>query len=134
LTAKKLNGQNVEAGDILISSRGARKTRVVVIPEGVGSNIVFSANFIRLGLKNINKYHPHFVKFFLDSPVGQYFIKSYQTGSMVTVLSTKDIEKILIPKMPYVEQEAIANHLLQVQKEYKEQLNSANVRKKEGYM
>ncbi|WP_010650448.1 N-6 DNA methylase [Oceanobacillus massiliensis] len=134
LTAKKLNGQNVIAGDILISSRGARKTRVVVIPEDVESNIVFSANFIRLRLNNLNKYHPHFVKFFLDSPVGQYFIKSYQTGSMVTVLSTKDIEKIMIPQISYEEQDVIANHLLQVKKEYMKQLNLANVIKQDGFM
>jgi len=134
LTTKKLKEHSVEAGDILISSRGAKKTKVVVIPEGVESNVVFSNNFIRLRLNNLNKYHPYFVKFFMDSPVGQYYIKSYQTGSMVTVLSTKNIEKIMIPKISYEKQEGLANHLLQVQKEYREQLNLANVRKQEGFM
>lgn len=111
----------LQKGDILISSRGTKNTKIIVIPD-TEKQLVFSSNFVRVRINNLNHWHPYYIKLFLDSPVGQFFIKASQTGSMVSVLSAKDIEKISVPIKTYIEQEKIANRFLEAQMHYQLEL------------
>lgn len=108
---KQYESYSLQSGDVLISSRGTKNTKIIVVPQ-TSKKLVFSSNFLRLRVNNFAEWHPYYIKLFLDSPVGQFFIKSYQTGSMVAVLSARDIEKIAIPFKTYKEQENIATYHL----------------------
>lgn len=133
INSKRLKEYMLVPGDILISSRGTRKTKVVVVPD-TEKTLIFSSNFIRLKLHNNNEYDPYFIKLFMDGPLGQYYVKSYQKGSMVTVLSAKDIEKISIPKISYNKQVKISRQMLQLQQEYEKSIREAEEKKKRGFM
>lgn len=120
-SSKQYESYSLQSGDILISSRGTKNTKIIVVPQ-ISKKLVFSSNFLRLRVNNFAEWHPYYIKLFLDSPVGQFFIKSSQTGSMVAVLSAKDIEKITIPFKTYKEQESIATHHLAVTMRYRLEL------------
>lgn len=121
ISPKQKQDYLLQKGDILISSRGTKNTKIIVIPD-TDKQLVFSSNFVRVRINNLNHWHPYYIKLFLDSPVGQFFIKASQTGSMVSVLSAKDIEKISVPIKTYNEQEKIANHFLKTHMQYRLEL------------
>lgn len=92
---KKTGPYEIKEGDILISSRGAT-IKVAVVPS-VDKKLILSHNFI--GLRPKKGVNPYFIKAFLESPVGLYYITSQQKGTAVTVLTIKDIENIPVPNL-----------------------------------
>lgn len=87
----RVEAYKVEAGDIVISNKGA--TKVCIIPEHEGE-VLISQNFLGLRLKGGN--NPEYVKEFLESPIGQYLIESRKTGTAVTMINTKDLKELPI--------------------------------------
>ena len=92
---KKTGPYEVMEGDILISSRGTA-IKVAVVPS-TDKKLILSHNFI--GLRPRKGVNPYFIKSFLESPIGLYYIISQQKGTAVTVLTTKDIENIPVPNL-----------------------------------
>ncbi len=92
---KKTSTYEVMEGDILISSRGAA-IKVAVVPS-TDKKLILSHNFI--GLRPRKGVNPSFIKAFLESPIGLYYITSQQKGTSVTVLTIKDIENIPVPDL-----------------------------------
>lgn len=114
----------LQEGDLLISSRGTRQTKFIVVPK-IDKKMIFTNNFIRLRLRRLEEWDPTYLKIFLESPIGQYYLKSSQTGSLVSVLSAKDIQKLTVPSLSIEKQRAIVIQHEQAQKAYKEALENA---------
>lgn len=132
LNAKKAKEYELLPGDVLVSSRGT--TLKVTVISNTDVPLVFSSNFARIRIYDPQYFSPEFIRIFLDGPVGQYYVNAFQTGSVVTVLSTKDIEQISIPELPIELQQEVAKQILLSDKEYEETLAAAQRKKKEGYI
>lgn len=132
LSPKKAKEYELVPGDILISSRGTA-LKVTVIGE-MDLPLVFSSNFTRIKLYDNQKYSPSFIKIFLEGPIGQYYLKAFQTGTVVTVLSTKDIASITIPEVPFERQVEVSEQILKSDQEYEEMVKAAQKNKEEGYL
>lgn len=124
LTEKQQQNYLLQEGDLLISSRGTKQTKFIVVPK-MEKRVIFTNNFVRLRIRFLDKWNPTYLKIFFESPIGQYYVKSLQTGSLVSVLSAKDIEKLKVPLLPIDKQcTIVAQHEL-AQNAYKEAVQQA---------
>lgn len=116
---KRIEKYTVNKGDILLSCRG-NSIKVAVVKD-IPENIIVSNNFIKITPNyNIN---PYFIKVYFESPVGQYYINSKQTGTTIKVLSASDLYDMPIPVLSMKEQSKVANKYICSKNEYKEGLN-----------
>ncbi|QRG65966.1 N-6 DNA methylase [Brevibacillus choshinensis] len=119
LGPKRARDYELESGDILLSSRGTMLKMTVVTPEDLKEKpLVFSQNFLRIRVSNFAQYEPHYIKAFLESPIGQYYLQAYQRGTTVTVLSHRDVASIKLPNLTIEKQREIAEMLLQSDEAY----------------
>lgn len=125
------NVENYELleGDVILSSRGTA-IKIAVIPE-LEQPTLLSNHFICIRPnRNVNS---HFLKAFLESPLGMFYLVNSQKGSTVTILTNKDIEDIPVPDVPKDEQENIATGFIQSDKEYEERLKEAQTKHAKAY-
>jgi len=125
------NADNYELkkGDVILSSRGTA-IKIAVIPE-LEQPTLLSNHFICIRPnRNMN---PHFLKAFLESPLGMFYLVNSQKGSTVTILTNKDIEDIPVPYVSDDEQEKIANSFIQSDKEYEDRLIEAQAKQIQSY-
>lgn len=115
---KRIEKYTVKKGDILLSCRG-NAIKIAVV-EDIPDNIIVSNNFIKITTNyNVN---PYFVKAYLESPVGQYYLNLKQTGSTIKVLSASDLYDMPIPMLTIEKQDIIAKKSIDSKNEYKEGL------------
>lgn len=114
---KKISSYGVREGDVLISCRGTA-VKVAVVPK-LDEDMILSHNFI--GLRPRVGVNPYFIKAFLESPIGYYYLTLKQKGTAVKIINKNDLEDILIPNMDLDKQNKIAQrfidsdeHLIQV--------------------
>ncbi|MEG1255536.1 N-6 DNA methylase [Clostridium sp.] len=98
----RVEAYKVEAGDIIISNKGA--TKVCIIPEHEGA-VLISQNFVGVRLKYGN--NSQYVKEFLISPIGQYLIESRKSGTAVAMINSKDLKELPIVYVDAKEQDKI---------------------------
>lgn len=132
ISPNKAKGYELEPGDVLLTSRGTL-FRVTVIPN-TDIPLLFSQNFARIRLFDTERYSPYFIKIFLESPIGQYYVKAFQTGSAQMVLSTKDILSISIPKLSLDQQREVSDQILRSDREYEKAIEAARRNREEGYL
>ncbi|MNT33857.1 EcoKI restriction-modification system protein HsdS [compost metagenome] len=126
LSHKRARDYELEPGDLLLSSRGTTlKMMVVTLDDLKSKPMVFSQNFLRVRVSDPNRYDPYFIKAFLESPVGQYYLQAYQRGTTVTVLSHKDVASISLPLLPIEEQGEIVRRILEAENQYEETVKRA---------
>lgn len=113
----RVEAYKVEAGDIIISNKGA--TKICIIPEHEG-NILISQNFIGIRLKSGN--NPEYIKEFLESPIGEYLIDSRKTGTAVAMINPKDLKEVPLVYMDLEKQDEIINKYIDEEKKLKEQM------------
>lgn len=129
LEPDKVEVYEVKEGDILLSSRGTA-IKIVIVPA-LDKKLIASHNFIVIRPKNnVNSY---FIKSFLESPIGTYYINSKQKGTAVAVLSVKDIESILLPKVDIEIQQAIGTEFLKADNELEEAIRLAKKKYSSNY-
>lgn len=129
LDPEKANAYEVIEGDILLSSRGSA-IKIAVVPQ-LDRKLVASHNFIIIRPNNdVNSY---FIKSFLESPIGTYYITSKQKGTAVTVLSVKDIESILVPKIDADIQRALGKKFLNADNELEDAIRLAKEKYNANY-
>ncbi|MCE9654124.1 N-6 DNA methylase [Clostridium celatum] len=109
----------VEAGDIIISNKGA--TKICIIPEHDG-DILISQNFIGIRLKQGN--NPQYIKEFLESPIGEYLIEGRKTGTAVAMINAKDLKEIPLIDMSSEEQNRIINEYIEEEKSLKREMEA----------
>lgn len=129
IDSKKAKTYEVEEGDIILSSRGAA-IKIAVVPQS-NRKLILSQNFI--GLRPRRGVNPNFIKAFLDSPIGTYYISSKQKGTAVAVLSVKDIELIPVPEMDKDIQDEIGRAFLKADVEYMTNIQQAIEKYKNDY-
>ncbi|WP_215192713.1 N-6 DNA methylase [Exiguobacterium sp. s7] len=121
LEPEKVNAYEVKEGDILLSSRGTA-IKIAIVPA-LDRKLIASHNFIIIRPNdNVNSY---FIKSFLESPIGTYYISSKQKGTAVTVLSVKDIESILLPEVDMETQNELGEQFLNADNELAEVIRLA---------
>ncbi|ASS66984.2 N-6 DNA methylase [Paenibacillus sp. FSL R5-0407] len=134
LSSRRARNYELEPGDVLLSSRGTMLKMTVVTPEDIQEKpLVFSSNFLRIRVSDRAKYEPHFIKAFLESPIGQYYLQAYQRGTTVTVLSHKDVASIKMPKLTFDQQREVGQMLLQADELYQKAMDEAKVKHERSY-
>ena len=113
----RVEAYKVEAGDIIISNKGA--TKICIIPEHEG-DVLISQNFIGIRVKS--SYNPEYIKEFLESPIGEYLIDSRKTGTAVVMINVKDLKEIPIVEMSLEDQNKIIDEYIEKEKKLKKEM------------
>lgn len=113
----RVEAYKVEAGDIIISNKGA--TKICIIPDHDG-DILISQNFIGIRLKHGN--NPQYIKEFLESPIGEYLIEGRKTGTSVAMINPKDLKEIPLVYMNSEEQNRIINEYMEKEETLKKEM------------
>ncbi|MCC3359454.1 N-6 DNA methylase [Bacillus sp. REN16] len=129
LDSKKARNYEVEEGDLILSSRGAT-IKIAVVPQS-DKRLILSQNFI--GLRPRNGVNSYFIKAFLESPIGTYYISSKQKGTAVAVLSVKDIESIPVPKIDKNTQDNLGEMFVSADEELIRTINKAREKYIDSY-
>jgi type I restriction enzyme M protein len=133
LDLRKARDYELNPGDILLSSRGtALKVTVVRESDLRDKPLVSSQNFLRIRVNATSD--PGFVKAFLESPLGQYYLEAFQKGTTVTVLSHKDVGEIPIPLPPLQKQQQIAEQMRRADQAYQEAVRAAKREHEQDYL
>lgn len=127
----KVKRYEVLPGDIILSSRGT-VLKLAVIPETEDS-ILLSNNFIGIRPVNKSRYSSYYLKAFLESPIGLYYLEANQRGSAVTVLSPKDIESIPVLDIPLEKQIELTDFIIEADREYEQTISEAKRKQEEQY-
>ena len=106
----------VQQGDVLVSCKGV-VIKTCIVPCG-STDIYLTLNFIGIRLDK-GKCHPRYLKYYLESPVGQAYLANRQVGTSIITLKNKDIEEIPIFLPPIKEQ-------LRITSEYEESCRVLN--------
>ena len=112
---RKVKRYQLETGDILLTCRGT-SNKVAVFPE-TEHVVIASANIIVLRIKE--KIAPQYLKIFLDSPIGQMMIKSFQRGTTMMNINPNDIGEMEIPLLPMDRQQTLARQFQSEQERYR---------------
>lgn len=129
LDSKKARTYEVQEGDIILSSRGSA-IKIAVVPK-LDKKLILSHNFIGMRPKRgVNQY---FIKSFLESPIGTYYISSKQKGTAVSVLSIKDIESIPVPDMEINTQNEIGRAFIRANEELNNTIQQAREKQNRDY-
>jgi len=127
---KKAQQYMVRKGDVIVSARGTT-VKIAVVPE-TEEAVILSHNFI--GLRPNPNYHEQFLKAYLESPLGQYYLSSSQKGSAVKVISLKEIVEVPVPALPYDKQQRIGSSFEKANKDYQQAIKEAEQQQKESYL
>ncbi|WP_368650213.1 N-6 DNA methylase [Bacillus inaquosorum] len=111
----------VQAGDIIISSRGTT-IKIAIIPEHTGK-ILLSQNFI--GVRPNNEVLSNYLQAYLESPIGQHLLRTKFTGTAGSVLSPKNLEHVEIVVPPLEIQKHIAESYTNANQTYKKAIQKA---------
>ena len=112
---RKVKRYQLESGDIVLTCRGT-SNKVAVFPE-TEHVVIASANIIVLRIKE--KIAPQYLKIFLDSPIGQMMIKSFQRGTTMMNINPNDIGEMEIPLLPMERQQSFVRQFLAEQERYR---------------
>lgn len=111
----------LEDGDVLIASKGTVKK--VCIFHKQKREFVASSNITVL--RPIEKLRGYYIKFFLDSEIGQSFLDAADHGKDVINLSTKELLDIPVSLIPLVKQDYLINQYLRGLSDYHRKLKRA---------
>ena len=117
----------VKAGDILISNRGVN-IKVSTVPEHEGE-ILLSQNFIGVRLKTDD--NAEYIKYFLESPLGQFLLSDIQAGTNIPTINQKDLRNVPVVLTEIEKQNEIVENYKTVQKELEEQKKEIENKTKE---
>lgn len=115
----------VKAGDILISCKGTA-IKICVVPEH-DEPLLLSANFIGIHI-DPTKYDPNFIKYYLESPVGQSCLSRIQVGTSIFTLAGRDLEMLPVPCLSLKKQKEYVNELIHTEKIIYEQIEDLYTR------
>lgn len=91
-TAVKINMQDVsennllQKGDLVFRSRGMDSTAAIM--DIASKNVILSAPFQRIRLRDISKIIPEYLLWYINSKDTQSYFSANKTGTSVTMIST----------------------------------------------
>lgn len=112
---RKIRRYQLEDGDILLTCRGT-VNKVAMFPE-TRRMVIASANIIVIRVKE--KVLPLYLKVFLESPLGQLLVKSFQRGTNVMNINPNDIGELEVPLLPIERQRELAERFANGLRRYK---------------
>ena len=112
---RKIKRYQLEDGDILLTCRGT-VNKVAMFPE-TRRMVIASANIIVIRVKE--KVLPLYLKVFLESPLGQLLVKSFQRGTNVMNINPNDIGELEVPLLPIERQRELAERFANGLRRYK---------------
>lgn len=122
----RIDSYKVREGDVILSSRGT-SIKIAVIPKHEG-DILLSSNF--LGIRLGNNIDPHYLKGYLESPVGQFLLTSKQIGTAVATINPNDLKEIIVPVLNIERQQTIGKALVEAKKSYDRVIKEAEEERK----
>jgi type I restriction enzyme S subunit len=111
--------------DVLIACRGTQ-LKSVVVPDNV-KKLIITSNLISIRLSK--QILPSFLVAYFNTQQGQRALLANATATVQLTLTVSDLGKIIIPVPPLSLQERIVNLFNTVEKQYRLNLESANLRK-----
>ncbi|WP_214730045.1 N-6 DNA methylase [Exiguobacterium sp. s168] len=112
----------LQEGDVIINARGL-PTRIAVVPPH-DQTLILSQNFI--GFRpNKNSLSPYFLKFYLESPIGQYYLYRALSTNTTTILLPKLLQNVLCPVLPLSLQHVYSKNYYGALETYYTQVESA---------
>jgi restriction endonuclease S subunit len=112
----------LKEGDLVFTVRGTIGKVGFVTKEFEGSNI--NANLVRISL--VNNINPRYVWVYLNSSIGQTVIKHIISGAVQSTITIPDITSILIPVPPIEIQNKIAETIVNIYAQRKQNVQMAN--------
>jgi type I restriction enzyme M protein len=97
----------LEDGDFIISAKGS-KIKTSVYDKSILKGITVPLGNVMVLRINKEKYNPHFLKVFLNTPLGLKLLENAQTGSTIVNLNKKNLLELKIPNIKLEEQNKIA--------------------------
>ncbi|AKN01838.1 hypothetical protein AAV35_014030 (plasmid) [Salimicrobium jeotgali] len=119
----------IREGDLILSARGSA-IKTAEVPE-VPEEVILSHNFV--GLRPYEGTTSSYLKAYLESPLGLYYLTSIQKGSSVKVISIKDIKSVFVPDPPVETKNQIGQELRKEERKYREAVRQAELDLQEGY-
>ena len=110
--------------DVVLTCRGT-VNKVALFPE-TEQLVIASANIIAIRLNP--SILPAYLKIFLESPVGQMLIKSFQRGTTVMNINPGDLSEMEIPLLPLDKQAQIVDEFNAKHKTYRQALSEVEQR------
>jgi len=121
---RKLKRYQLEEGDLLLTCRGT-VNKLAVFPK-TERKVIASANIIVIRLKkDINSY---FLKIFLESPLGEMLVKSFQRGTTVMNINPNDIAELEIPVLDMKKQQELIRRFNKGLASYQSEIKRLNDR------
>ncbi|HEL0413950.1 TPA: restriction endonuclease subunit S [Streptococcus equi subsp. zooepidemicus] len=118
---RQLLGYILEDGDVLIASKGT--VQKVCVFHKQEREMVASSNITVLRPQRVLR--GYYIKFFLESAIGQALLKAADHGKDVINLSTKALLDIPVPVIPLVKQDYLINQYLRGLHDYQRKVNRA---------
>ncbi len=115
---RKIKRYQLMNDDVVLTCRGT-VNKVAVFPE-TEQVVIASANIIAIRLNP--SILPAYLKIFLESPVGQMLIKSFQRGTTVMNINPGDLSEMEIPLLPLDKQAQIVDEFNAKHKTYRQAL------------
>ena len=103
----KYKRSRVRAGDVLISLVGSMGQVAIASPEVDGWNIARAVGLIPA----VDRHHAEWIKFALQSPEAQSFIRDHANTTVQATFNLKDLARIPIPYPPVEERKEITSTL-----------------------
>lgn len=117
-TNTRVTGYLAQAGDLIVSCRGSQ-LKVAIVPKH-DRPILVSHNFI--GLRLNKRVEATYLKAYLESPLGQYFIHLKRTGTNVLTLHSRQLLEIPLILPAVNQQEEIIQAHIKKKEELEEEL------------
>ncbi len=97
----------LEDGDFIISAKGS-KIKTSVYDKSILKGVTVPLGNVMVLRIDKEKYNPHFLKVFLNTPLGLKLLENAQTGSTIVNLNKKNLLELKIPNVKIEEQNKIA--------------------------
>jgi Type I restriction-modification system methyltransferase subunit len=113
---RDLSRHQLQRGDIILVAKGTRQ-KIAVFDSS--ETVYLSINLMALRPKQI---HPYFLKAYLESPLGEYYLASRQSGTTLPVLTAKSLSQLPVPEELITQADQIGETYQQLSSSYYEQL------------
>lgn len=97
----------LEDGDFIISAKGS-KIKTSVYDKSILKGVTVPLGNVMVLRIDKEKYNPHFLKVFLNTPLGLKLLENAQTGSTIVNLNKKNLLELKIPNIKLEDQKKIA--------------------------
>ncbi|MCL1883748.1 MAG: N-6 DNA methylase [Defluviitaleaceae bacterium] len=128
-TRVNVNKYAIRPSDLLVSCKGPI-VKTCVVPSH-DATALLSIGFIGIRV-NKEKFNPLFIKYYLESPAGQAFLKNKQVGTSIITLAMRDLEEILLPNLTLEEQNKYVSELFEAEREIQVNIEKLNAALKES--